>query len=191
MLTTALDFLFGTLLGLLTIAFLLRGFLQLTGAPFRNPVSQAVVAVTDFAVRPLQRIIPAWGRVNGACLLLALLTQLLLQLVLLWLHDFPVLVADGQAYLALIGLATLAVIKYSLYILLYAVILYAILGWISPHTPLTPVLDSLTRPLLRPLRPLMPRLGGIDLSPLAVFILIQLVLMLLLMPLEQQLLRLF
>lgn len=190
MLTTAMDFLFGTLLGLLTIAFLLRCYLQLAGAPFHNPVSQAVVAVTNFAVRPLRRMIPAWGALDTASLLLALLTQLLLHFLLLWLHDFPVLVADGQAYLALCGLAVLAVIKYSLYILLYAVILHAILSWINPYTPLTPVLDSLTRPILRPLRPLLPRAGGIDLTPLAVFILLQLVLMLLLWPLEQQLLRL-
>lgn len=190
MLTTALDFLFSTLLGLFTIACLLRCYLQLTGAPFRNPVSQAVVAVTNFAVRPLRRVVPAWGRLDTASLLLALLTQLLLQLMLLWLHDFPLLVADNQVYLAVFGLAALAQIKYSLYIWLYAVILQVILSWINPFTALAPVLDSLTRPLLHPLQPLIPRAGGVDLTPLVVFILIQLVLMLLIRPLEQQLLHL-
>lgn len=191
MLATALDFLFGTLLGLLTIVFLLRCFLQLTGAPFHNPVSQTVVALTNFAVRPLRRIIPAWGWLDTASLLLAFLTQLLLQVLLLWLHDFPVLVADSQVFLALPTLAVLGIVKYSLYILLYAVIIQAVLSWINPHTPLAPVLDSLTRPLLKPLRRVMPYTGGVDLTPLLLFIVIQLVLMLLLIPLEQQLLRLF
>jgi YggT family protein len=191
MLVNALDFLFSTVLGLLTVAFLLRCYLHLTGAPFHNPVSQTVVALTNFAVRPLRRVMPAWGWLDTSSLLLAFATQLLLQLMLLWLHDFPVLVAGTQVYLALLGLALLGLIKYSLYIMLYAVILQAILSWINPYTPLAPVLDSLTRPLLRPLRRLVPLTGGIDLTPLLLFIIIELLLMLMLMPLEQQLLRLF
>lgn len=191
MLTTALDFLFSTLLGLLTIAFLLRCYLQLTGAPYHNPLSQAVVALTNFAVKPLRRVIPAWGWLDTASLLLAFVTQLLLYLLLLWLHDFPMRVAEASVLLAVPMLALLSLIKYSLYILLYAVIIQAILSWINPHTPLAPVLDSLTRPLLRPLRRVMPYTGGVDLTPIVVFIVIQLLLMLLVTPLEQQLLQLF
>jgi len=191
MLTTALDFLFSTLLGLLTIAFLLRCYLQLTGAPYHNPLSQAVVALTNFAVKPLRRVIPAWGWLDTASLLLAFVTQLLLYLLLLWLHDFPMLVAESTVLLAVPMLALLSLVKYSLYILLYAVIIQAILSWINPHTPLAPVLDSLTRPLLRPLRRVMPYTGGVDLTPIVVFIVIQLLLMLLVTPLEQQLLQLF
>lgn len=187
----AMEFVLGTVLGLLTIAFLLRCYLQLTGAPFHNPVSQAVVAVTNFAVRPVRRIVPPFGWLDTASLLLALLTQLLLQLAVLWLRDFPLMVADPQVYLALLGLATLGIIKLSLYILLYAVILQALMSWINPHTPIAPVLDSLTRPLLRPLRRRMPLMGGIDLSPLVVFIFIELLLMLMIAPMEQQLMLLF
>lgn len=191
MLTNAMEFVLGTILGLLTIAFLLRCYLQLTGAPFHNPVSQAVVAVTNFAVRPLRRIIPAIGWLDTASLLLALLTQLLLQLAILWLRDFPLMVADPQVYGAVLGLAALGVFKLTLYILLYAVILQALMSWINPHTPIAPVLDSLTRPLLRPLRRRMPLMGGVDLSPLVVFIFIELLLMLLVAPVEQQLMQLF
>lgn len=191
MLVYAMDFLFETVLGLLTIAFLLRCFLQLTGAPFHNPFSQAVVALTNFAVRPTRRLVPALGWLDTASLLLAFITQLVLQLILLWLHDFPILVASTQVFLALPGLALLGVIKYSLYLILYAVILLAIMSWINPHTPLAPVLDSLTRPILNPLRRIMPYTAGVDLSPLVVFLLIQLLLMLLVAPLEQQLLLLF
>lgn len=191
MFTTAFDFLLNTLLGLLTIAFLLRCFLQLTGAPFHNPFSQAIVTLTNFAVRPARRIIPAWKQIDTASLLLAYLTQLLLFLLLLWVHDFPVLVAGSQVLMALFGLALIGVIKQSLYLMLYAVILQAIMSWINPHTPLAPVLNSLTRPVLNPLRRIMPGTGGLDLTPIIVFILIQLILIAFISPLEQSLTRLF
>lgn len=191
MFTTAFDFLLNTLLGLLTIAFLLRCFLQLTGAPFHNPFSQAIVTLTNFAVRPARRIIPAWKQIDTASLLLAYLTQLLLFLLLLWVHDFPVLVAGSQVLMALFGLALIGVIKQSLYLMLYAVILQAIMSWINPHTPLAPVLNSLTRPVLNPLRRIMPNTGGLDLTPIIVFILIQLILIAFISPLEQSLTRLF
>lgn len=191
MLTQALEFLFDTLFSLLTLAFLLRCYLQLTGAPFHNPLSQSIVALTNFAVRPVRRLVPAIGWLDTASLLLAFCTQLALQLIVLWLHDFPLLVADSQVFLALLGLASLGVIKLTLYLFLYAVIIQAVLSWINPHAPFAPVLDSLTRPLLRPLRRHMPYTSGVDLSPLVVFIVVQLLLMLLVAPLETRLLHLF
>lgn len=191
MLAGALEFLLDTLLGLLTLAFLLRCYLQLTGAPFHNRFSQSVIALTNFAVRPLRRFVPAIGWLDTSSLLLALLTQLILQACILWLRDFPILVAGTQIAIGLLGLACLGVVKLSLYLLLYAVIIQAILSWINPHTPLAPVLDSLTRPLLRPLRRLLPSAAGIDFSPLLVFIAVQLMLMLVVAPLESRLLHLF
>jgi YggT family protein len=191
MLSNALEFLLNTLLGLFTLALLLRFYLQLVAAPFHNPVSQAVVALTNFAVRPARRIIPSWGWLDSASVLLALLTQLVLQVGVLWLRDFPLLVADGQVFAAILALAVLNLLKLSIYIFLYGVLLQAILSWINPYTPLTPVLDSLTRPLLRPLRRIMPAMSGVDLTPLAVFIAAELMLMLLIAPLELQLQSLF
>lgn len=191
MLTNALEFLLNTVLGLLTLAFLLRCYLQLTGAPFHNPFSQAVVALTNFAVRPARRLIPPWGWLDTASLVLAFCTQIVLLLAVLWLRDFPILVAEPQVYLALLALAAVGILKLSLYIFLYAVILQAVMSWINPHTPLAPVLDSLTYPLLRPLRRHMPYTAGVDLSPLIVFVIVELLLMLPVAHLEQQLLRLF
>jgi YggT family protein len=191
MFSNALEFLLDTLLGLLTLAFLLRCYLQLTGAPFHNPFSQSIIAVTNFAVRPLRRLIPAIGWLDTASLLLALLTQLLLQIATLWLRDFPMLLAGMPIVLALVGLACLGIIKLTLYMLLYAVIIQALLSWVNPHTPLAPVLDSLTRPFLRPLRRHLPTSSGIDFSPLVVFIIVELLLMLLVAPIEQRLLHFF
>ncbi|MDR5172494.1 YggT family protein [Methylobacillus flagellatus] len=191
MINNALQFLLHTILGLFTLALLLRFYLQLTRAPFHNPVSQAMVAVTNFAVRPVRRFIPGIGGLDTSTLLLAFIAQFLLQVGSLWIRDFPLLVADNTIWIALLGLAFVGLLKLSIYIFLYAVLLQAILSWINPHTILTPVLDALTRPLLRPLRNRIPTAGGFDLSPLVVFIVAQLVLIVFVTPMEQQLLRLF
>ena len=80
--------------------------------------------------------------------------------------------------------------KLSIYIFLFAVFMQAILSWVNPYTPMASVLDALTRPILNPLRQRIPLAGGIDLSPLIVFICAQLLFILLIWPLEQQFARL-
>ena len=191
MMANALEFLLHTVLGLFTLAVLLRFYLQLTNAPFHNQFSQAVVTLTNFAVRPLRRIIPSWSGLDLSTLVLAFVAQLLLQLATLWLRDFPLLVAGHLIVSALLGLAFVGLLKFSITIFLYAVLLQAILSWVNPYTPLAPVLDALTAPLLNPLRKRIPMAGGIDFSPLIIFIAAELLLILLVTPLEQQFLRMF
>lgn len=191
MITNALQFLLHTILGLYTIAVLLRFYLQLTNAPFHNPVSQTVVAITNFAVRPLRRILPSWGSLDLSTLLLAYISQFILHLGIQLTRDFPLMVAGHPVWLALLGLALIGVIKFSIYIFLYAVILQAILSWFNPHTVITPALNALTRPVLQPVQRFVPKMNGIDLSPLVVFILAELLLILVVTPLELQFLRLF
>lgn len=191
MMVNALEFLLHTVLGLFTLAVLLRFYLQLTNAPFHNQFSQAVVTLTNFAVRPLRRIIPSWSGLDLSTLVLAFVAQLLLQLATLWLRDFPLLVAGHLIVSALLGLAFVGLLKFSITIFLYAVLLQAILSWVNPYTPLAPVLDALTAPLLNPLRKRIPMAGGIDFSPLIIFIAAELLLILLVAPLEQQFLRMF
>lgn len=191
MITNALQFLLHTILGLFTIAVLLRFYLQLTNAPFHNPVSQTIVALTNFAVRPLRRIVPSWGGLDLSTLLLAYLSQLLLDIGIQVTRDFPLFVAGHPVWLALLGLALVGIIKFSIYIFLYAVILQAILSWFHQQTVISPALNALTRPVMRPVQSLIPRLNGVDLSPLVIFIIAELLLILIVTPLELQFLRLF
>ena len=191
MITNALQFLLHTIFDLFTLALLLRFYLQLTRAPFQNPVSQAVVPLTNFAVKPVRRVVPGIAGIDTSTLLLALLTSFLLESLSRWLNNYPLLVADNVIWLALLGLAFVGLLKLSITIFLYAVLIQAILSWINPHTVITPVLDALTRPLLQPLRNRIPSAGGFDLSPLFVLIAAQLLIILMITPLEQQLLRFF
>lgn len=191
MISNALQFLLHTILGLFTIAVLLRFYLQLTNAPFHNPVSQTIVALTNFAVRPLRRIVPSWGGLDLSTLLLAYLSQLMLHIGIQFTRDFPLFVAGHPVWLALLGLALVGIIKFSIYIFLYAVILQAILSWFHQQTVISPALHALTRPVMRPVQNLIPRLNGVDLSPLVIFIVAELLLILIVTPLELQFLRLF
>jgi YggT family protein len=177
-LSQALTFLVETVLGLFALALLLRFYLQLFRAPYRNPLSRFLCAATDFAVIPARRLVPGLWGMDFATLALAWLAQflqlfLVLQIKSVGLGPSPVILALGLALLAAVQL-----FKMSVYILMVAVLIQAVLSWINPHTPAAPVLDALTRPFLRPIQKRLPLLGGVDLSPLVVIIACQLVLML-------------
>jgi YggT family protein len=173
----ALQFLLETLFGLFVLAVLLRFYLQWARAPFRNPVSQFIAALTDFAVKPLRRIIPGLLGLDLASLVLAWLVEYVMLLAISWLGGLFLLQAGPSIFLAIAFLAVVKLLKISIYILLGAVFIQAILSWINPHTPLAPVLSRLTDPFLLPLRRVVPLLANVDLSPLVLFIICELVLM--------------
>jgi YggT family protein len=81
--------------------------------------------------------------------------------------------------LALAVVALFDLLRYSLYILVFAVIVQAVLSWVNPYTPLAPVFDALTRPFLRPLRRFVPPLGGVDLTPLILIVILYVLLIVL------------
>ena len=84
-----------------------------------------------------------------------------------------------EAILAVAWIACIAVLRMTVYLLMGVVIITALLSWINPYSPLASFFDALSRPLLLPARRLMPPLGGIDLSPLVVILLLQVVLIVL------------
>lgn len=175
MATTALVFLLNTAFGLFVYTLLLRFYMQLLRAPFHNPIGLAVKALTDFMVLPIRRIIPGWRGYDWSSLALAWLMQWT------WLLGVAVVTTStGAAGNMVSMLALLAVVKLlqaSLYLLFAAVIIDVILSWLAPYNPLRPVVHELTHPFLRPLRRILPPLGGqLDLSPLILLVLIQLIL---------------
>lgn len=188
MLNNILLFLLEAVFSIMTFAFLLRFYFQLTRASFQNPFAQLVVTLTNFAVTPVRRLLPSLGKLDISTLLLAYKTQLFLYLLSLLLKGFPLFVAGGQVWLVILGLAFLGVISVSISIFLYAVLIQAVLSWVNPHTPIAPTLNSLTYPVLRLLRKYIPPAGQFDLSPLVFIILAQLVLTTILLPLENTLL---
>lgn len=191
MFTTALIFLVTTVLNLLTMLFLLRFTLQLVRASFSNPLSQMVVTLTNFAVKPVRKIIPSLGKFDLSTLFLAIVTQFLLQMCLFWLRDFPLSVAGQSVWAGIIGISLLGVFRTFLDIFFYALLLQVVLSWVNPHSPVSGVLESLSKPILGPIQRVLPMAGGIDFSPIVALIFLQMINVSVVKTLESQLLVLF
>ena len=191
MISSALNFLLSTLAGFLTLLFLLRFFMQLCKAPFKNPLGQMVISLTNFAVMPVRKLVPSLGKIDLSTLLLAFLTQLLLQICLLKLRGLPFSIEGHSAWPSLIGLSFIGVMRTSLDLFFYALLLQVILSWVNPHTPIADVLNSLTKPILAPIQRILPAAGGIDFSPMVALILIQMLNISVVKTLESQLLTIF
>ena len=74
-LNSSAAFIFNTLGGLYLLAILLRFLLQIAKADFYNPVSQAVIRVTDPAVKLFRNFIPGYRGIDFSCLILALVVE--------------------------------------------------------------------------------------------------------------------
>jgi len=191
MFTNALIFLVNTVFGLFVVVLLLRFYLQWVRAPFRNPLSMFLQALTDFMVRPARRIVPGLWGLDLATLALAWLVQLVEVLLVLQIKGYGLGPAAGQAFAAAALLALVLLVKIGLYIVAVAVIVQVVLSWLGPYSPLMPLANSMTRPFLRIFQRRIPPIGNVDLSPLFALVVIQLLLMLPVAWLEAAVSRLF
>jgi YggT family protein len=167
------DFLIGTLADLLAFVLLLRLYMQAVRAGFANPLGEAVIALTNWIVRPLRRVLPPLGPLDSASLLPAWAVQALALLLTLAARgaDFPLA--------AIAWLSLLDTLRIAVWVAIVALLAMVIVSWVNPHSPFATPLNQLTRPLLAPLRRVLPPLGRIDLSPLVVILLLQVLLIVL------------
>lgn len=177
MLDQALKLVLDVAFGLLVYTLLLRFAMQALRAPFRNPVGQATIALTDWIVKPLRRIVPGVGGYDWASLLAAWLFQAL------WIFALFLVFGSGfagvtlMASLYVLAAAGVELLKAAVWLLIIVVFAQAMLSWFAPDGPLSGLLNALTFPFLRPLRRWIPPIGGtLDLTPLIVIVLAQLVL---------------
>jgi YggT family protein len=155
------------------VLLLLRFHFQWLRVPFRNSVGEFVLASTSWMVMPARRFIPGLAGLDLPTVLLALLIQALG----LWI-EAAIRGFDAGA-LGVVLAAVVDLVRYSLYILVAAVIIEVVFSWLNPGTPVAPVLAALTRPFLRPLRRFVPPVGNFDLTPLVLVVLAQIVLIVL------------
>jgi YggT family protein len=191
MLNNALAYLIDVVFGLLTYALLLRLVMQFMRAPFRNPLGQAVMALTDWIVKPLRKVLPGYRGVDWASLVAAFVFQFawLLALQLTFGRAFALL---GIGFAFLLVATVIALVKALLWLVIIVVFAQAILSWVAPDGPVAGVLNALTFPLLRPVRRVVPPIGGtLDLSPLVVIVVAQLLLITIVPWLEASATRLF
>lgn len=177
--TNPLEFLISTLIGLLITAVMLRFLLAMVRADFYNPMTQILVKLTNPALKPLRRLIPGFGGIDFASLLLMLGLQLLALTLITLLRGM----ALNPVALLFWSLAELLGLLLNIY--LFSILIQVVMSWINPNTynPGISLIHSLNEPLLAPARRLIPPLSGLDLSPVVVLLGLQLAKMLLLPPL--------
>ena len=175
----ALTFLIKNVFELYILAVMLRFLLQLFRADFYNPISQFLIKITTPVLRPLRRWIPGFAGIDVAALALMAILQFI----------EIALIAAANGYIPGIGglliVSIASLLQLLIYVFIVAILIQVVLSWIAPDTynPMTSILRSLCGPLLRPVRHRLPSLGGLDLSPLVVLIVLQLILMLFVAPL--------
>ena len=157
--------------GLLTATCLLRLYMQHQRIPMSvrsgNPMGKFIFALTDWLVLPLRRVVPSVGNWDLASLVGAYLLQLV-QFTLLWL-----LIGGGAGLVSVAVLAVFGVVRMALSGLTGLVIVYAVLSWVQTRSFLSDLLDRLITPVLSPVRRMVPLVGGVDLSPLVLLVILQ------------------
>ena len=156
MLDQALRFLLDTAFGLITYSFLLRFVMQWLRAPFRNPLGQAVVALTDWAVKPVRRVVPGYKGIDGSTLLLVWVSEFLWLFALEFLDGTAL---DGSMLAKVALLACVGLVKALVWLLIIVVIAQAILSWVAPDGPFAGALNAMTFRFLAPIRRRVPPIG--------------------------------
>jgi len=162
----AFSFLIQTLFELYTMVVLLRFLLQWVKADFYNPISQFIVKATNPLLIPLRRIIPGFGGLDIASLVLALLLTTVKIILLSAIYSAP-LHPLAIAIASLFGL-----VMQLLNIVFFAVIIRAIASWFVPYNsnPALMLMGQITEPFLAPFRKILPATSGIDLSPILLIV---------------------
>ncbi|MHB0774651.1 YggT family protein [Halomonas sp. WWR20] len=161
-----------TLVSIYLFVLMLRFLLQLSRADYYNPMSQSIVKVTQPVVAPLQKLIPPMGRFDIATLVAGLLLKAIAIIVVLQIAGYGMPPIVHVVLAALAGVAN-AILK----IYFFALIVMIILSWVAPQAshPGAILVQQIVEPIMAPVRRVIPPLGMIDLSPIVVFIAINLV----------------
>ena len=167
--TPALYYIVKTLTQLFIMLLVLRFWLPMLRADFRNPLAQGILRITSPVIIPVRRFIPSIGRLDTATVVVAFVIQFLTVVLLLVISRH--MVETGPIVVTtLIELMTL-----SLYLFFYVILIQVILSWVAPHVHnyAVALLETLAEPVLRPFRRAIPQIGGIDISPVFALILLQ------------------
>jgi YggT family protein len=166
--SSAIVFIVNAVTSLYLLVLLLRFWMPWLQADFRNPLAQGILRFTSPIVIPVRRIVPSFGRLDTATVLVAFVIQYLTVLLLLLILGQTA----GIATIAVTSIVKLVVLSINLFV--YAIFIRIILSWISQggYNPATAIITTLTEPLLRPFRRILPPMGGFDISPIFAVILL-------------------
>jgi YggT family protein len=167
--TQALYFIVKTLAQLYLLLLLLRFWLPIMRADFRNPIANGILRITSPLVIPVRRIIPPIGRLDTSTILVAYILEFLLILALLALRGLRV----ETLPIAITAILELAILSLNLFF--FVILIKIILSWVAPqnYNPMTVLLNTMAEPVLRPFRRIVPAVGGFDVSPIFAIVLLK------------------
>jgi YggT family protein len=175
---TAGLFLINTFFDLYIFVLMVRILLVVVHADFFNPLSQFIIKLTKFLIIPLRRVIPNYKNIELASVLMVVLLECIKFLLL------GLIAGNTINFSGLMILACADALKTLINLFFYAILLQAIMSWFNQgYSSISAILAQLTSPILRPFRRTIPPIGGIDISPLAVMIVLQLIIILFISPL--------
>jgi YggT family protein len=163
----------GALLG---VTLLLRAYMNWVGMPSRNPLAQFAIALTDWLVRPLRRVIRPAGRWDTASLVGAYLVAVLMMALTFLLIGASV---SSWPLASLLLTALVQVLRWSLYMVFFLTLVHVVFSWVNPYAPVAPAVAMLVRPFLAPFQRILPLIGGFDLSPLVLLVVVNILLLVL------------
>jgi YggT family protein len=167
-----LVFIVDTVFDVVSFLFLARLILQASRADFYNPISQGIVKATDPILRPMRIVIPGYRNIDFAAFIAAWLIKVLAYVLSLGIQSQFM---PGVFSLFAIGLYD--VLRLLLTVYWFALIIVIVLSFLAPgsYHPAAALLSQVTEPILAPARRLIPPLGGLDFSPILVFMILILI----------------
>jgi YggT family protein len=158
-----------TLVGLYLLLVVMRFLLQLVRADFYNPISQFIVKATNLPLIPLRKVIPGIGGIDVASIVLALLVQAVAIVLILLLNGIQ------PPPLQVVMWSAIGILSLLLKVYFWGLLITVIASWVAPNSynPVLILINQILEPAMKPIRKIMPDLGGIDISPIIMFLLIQ------------------
>jgi len=155
--------------GFFLFVVLLRFLLQAVRADFYNPLSQFIVKATNPLIIPLRKIVPGFGGFDVAALVLLFLVEVVAIVFSLLMTGWPLPIVSILLW-ALLGSVGLFLKLY-----FWGLLITVIVSWVAPqsHNPALELLKQIIEPAMKPIRKMMPDMGGMDISPIIAFLVIQ------------------
>ena len=165
-------YLVDTVASIYLVIVVLRGLLQASQADFYNPISQFIARATNPPLKVLRKLVPAGRRFDLSIIVLALLVQIIGLVTTIMLSGF----LPPDPFTVLIW-ATLGVVGLVVNLYLIAMIVMIVLSWVAQGSrhPAVLLVYQITEPVMAPVRSMLPAMGGLDFSPILIFILINVI----------------
>lgn len=157
------------LLQTVTVLFIARFLLQACRVDFYNPISQGIIKITDPVLKPMRLALPGYRNIDFVSFLAAVLTQIIFfYAIAAILGQFP-----GTVVQVIVN-SSIRVVSFIVTGMWWAILIMIIASFLAPgsYHPALALLSQITEPLLAPARKLIPPMGGLDFSPILVFLLI-------------------